>query len=133
MFIIIYGNGDGCDRRKTNRIIEIIISSVKPFQLMIGKIIGTYCRYSFLWALIVVFLYCLPASVFFWSRWWGAARICRYRPNVYQGMEFTNSEYTNKFYSLFHRWIFSLALLCAAIGALLIIDSQQFLTHYYAF
>jgi ABC-2 type transport system permease protein len=27
--------------KKTNRIIEIIISSVKPFQLMIGKIIGT--------------------------------------------------------------------------------------------
>jgi ABC-2 type transport system permease protein len=26
---------------KTNRIIEIIISSVKPFQLMMGKIIGT--------------------------------------------------------------------------------------------
>jgi ABC-2 type transport system permease protein len=26
---------------KTNRIIEIIISSVKPFQLMLGKIIGT--------------------------------------------------------------------------------------------
>jgi ABC-2 type transport system permease protein len=42
MFIIIYGNMVmRSDRRKTNRIIEIIISSVKPFQLMIGKIIGT--------------------------------------------------------------------------------------------
>jgi len=26
---------------KTSRIIEVIISSVKPFQLMLGKIIGT--------------------------------------------------------------------------------------------
>ena len=27
---------------KTNRIIEIVISSVKPFQLMTGKIIGSF-------------------------------------------------------------------------------------------
>ncbi|WP_278035096.1 ABC transporter permease [Flavobacterium nitratireducens] len=43
MFIIIYGNMvmRSVIEEKTNRIIEIIISSVKPFQLMIGKIIGT--------------------------------------------------------------------------------------------
>lgn len=43
MFIIIYGNMvmRSVIEEKTNRIIEIIISSVKPFQLMMGKIIGT--------------------------------------------------------------------------------------------
>lgn len=43
MFIIIYGNFvmRSVIEEKTNRIIEIIISSVKPFQLMMGKIIGT--------------------------------------------------------------------------------------------
>jgi len=43
MFIIIYGNMvmRSVIEEKTNRIIEIIISSVKPFKLMIGKIIGT--------------------------------------------------------------------------------------------
>ncbi|GIZ08744.1 ABC transporter permease [Flavobacterium sp. UMI-01] len=43
MFIIMYGNMvmRSVIEEKTNRIIEIIISSVKPFQLMIGKIIGT--------------------------------------------------------------------------------------------
>jgi ABC-2 type transport system permease protein len=43
MFIIIYGNMvmRSVIEEKTNRIIEIIISSVKPFQLMIGKIVGT--------------------------------------------------------------------------------------------
>ena len=30
----------GVIEEKTNRIVEIIISSVKPFQLMMGKIIG---------------------------------------------------------------------------------------------
>jgi ABC-2 type transport system permease protein len=42
MFIIIYGNSvmRSVIEEKTNRIIEIIISSVKPFQLMMGKIIG---------------------------------------------------------------------------------------------
>ncbi|HIB37725.1 ABC transporter permease [Mesonia sp.] len=43
MFIIIYGNMvmRSVIEEKTNRIIEIIISSVKPIQLMIGKILGT--------------------------------------------------------------------------------------------
>ncbi len=43
MFIIIYGNMvmRSVIEEKTNRIIEIIISSVKPFTLMMGKIIGT--------------------------------------------------------------------------------------------
>lgn len=42
MFIVIYGNFvmRSVIEEKTSRIIEIIISSVKPFQLMIGKIIG---------------------------------------------------------------------------------------------
>jgi ABC-2 type transport system permease protein len=30
----------GVIEEKTNRIIEVIVSSVKPFQLMLGKIIG---------------------------------------------------------------------------------------------
>jgi len=43
MFIVIYGNlvMRSVIEEKTNRIVEIIISSVKPFQLMMGKIIGT--------------------------------------------------------------------------------------------
>ena len=43
MFIIIYGNMvmRSVIEEKVSRIIEVIISSVKPFQLMMGKIIGT--------------------------------------------------------------------------------------------
>lgn len=43
MFIIIYGNMvmRSVIEEKTNRIIEIIVSSVKPFQLLLGKVIGT--------------------------------------------------------------------------------------------
>ena len=42
MFIIFFGGQvmQGVAEEKTNRIIEVIISSVKPFQLMMGKIIG---------------------------------------------------------------------------------------------
>lgn len=42
MFIFIYGAMvmRGVIDEKTNRVVEIIISSVKPFQLMMGKIIG---------------------------------------------------------------------------------------------
>lgn len=42
IFIFMYGTMvmRGVIEEKTNRIVEIIISSVKPFQLMMGKILG---------------------------------------------------------------------------------------------
>jgi len=42
IMMLIYGTQvmRGVMEEKTNRIIEVIISSVKPFQLMLGKIIG---------------------------------------------------------------------------------------------
>jgi ABC-2 type transport system permease protein len=42
MFIIVFGNSvmRSVIEEKTSRIIEVIISSIKPFQLMMGKIIG---------------------------------------------------------------------------------------------
>lgn len=69
MFIIIYGNMvmRSVIEEKTNRIIEIIISSVKPFQLMMGKIIGTSLAgvlQFFIWALIGLGLM-FGASAFF--------------------------------------------------------------------
>ena len=57
MFIIIYGNFvmRSVIEEKTSRIIEIIISSVKPYQLMMGKIIGNslagILQFS-IWALV---------------------------------------------------------------------------------
>jgi ABC-2 type transport system permease protein len=69
MFIIIYGNMvmRSVIEEKTNRIVEIIISSVKPFQLMMGKIIGTslagILQFT-IWATIGLLLM-VVASVFF--------------------------------------------------------------------
>ena len=68
MFIIIYGNMvmRSVIEEKTNRIIEIIISSVRPFQLMMGKIIGTSLAgilQFFIWAIIGLGLL-FSASVF---------------------------------------------------------------------
>jgi ABC-2 type transport system permease protein len=42
MFVFMYGNlvMQGVIEEKSNRIIEVIVSSVKPFQLMMGKIFG---------------------------------------------------------------------------------------------
>ncbi len=69
MFIIIYGNMvmRSVIEEKTNRIVEIIISSVKPFQLMMGKIVGTSLAgilQFIIWALIG-FLLLFGASMFF--------------------------------------------------------------------
>ena len=69
MFIVIYGNMvmRSVIEEKTNRIIEIIISSVKPFQLMMGKIIGTSLAgilQFLIWSIIGLGLF-LGASLFF--------------------------------------------------------------------
>ncbi len=57
MFVVIYGNMvmRSVIEEKTSRIIEVIISSVKPVQLMIGKILGTTLAgvlQFFIWVII---------------------------------------------------------------------------------
>ncbi len=69
MFIIIYGNMvmRSVIEEKTNRIIEIIISSVKPFQLMMGKIIGTSLAgvlQFLIWAIIGIALMFVGSALF---------------------------------------------------------------------
>jgi len=69
MFIIIYGNMvmRSVIEEKTSRIIEIIISSVKPFQLMMGKIIGTSLAgilQFLIWALLGMTAMFVMSSIF---------------------------------------------------------------------
>jgi ABC-2 type transport system permease protein len=69
MFIIIYGNFvmRSVIEEKTNRIIEIIISSVKPFQLMMGKIIGNSLAgilQFLIWAVVGALLFFIASSFF---------------------------------------------------------------------
>ncbi len=60
-FILVYGTMvmRGVVEEKTNRIVEIIISSVKPVELMVGKIVGIalvgLTQFS-IWAIILVLL-----------------------------------------------------------------------------
>lgn len=69
MFIFMYGVQvmRGVIEEKTNRIVEIIISSVKPFQLMMGKIIGialvALTQFA-LWIVLTLLLLTLAQSAF---------------------------------------------------------------------
>lgn len=61
MFIMMYGAMvmQGVMEEKTNRIIEVMISSVRPFDLMMGKIIGigfVGLTQVFLWGIITTIL-----------------------------------------------------------------------------
>ena len=69
MFIIIYGNMivRSVIEEKTSRIIEIIISSVKPVQLMLGKIIGTSLAgvtQFVIWIILGGFLFSIVSAIF---------------------------------------------------------------------
>lgn len=61
-FVFLYGIQTlrGVIEEKTSRIVEIIISSVRPFQLMMGKIIGIGAvglTQFFLWVVLTVIIY----------------------------------------------------------------------------
>lgn len=70
MFIFLYGVQvmRGVIEEKSNRIVEVIISSVKPFQLMMGKIIGValvgFTQFA-LWVLLTTILFSTLQTVVF--------------------------------------------------------------------
>jgi ABC-2 type transport system permease protein len=69
MFILIYGAMvmRSVIEEKTSRIIEVIISSVKPFQLMLGKIFGTAAAgltQFFVWGILIIIIF-VGSSYFF--------------------------------------------------------------------
>ncbi len=67
MFIFVYGSMvmSGVLEEKTNRIVEVMVSSVRPFDLMMGKVIGiglVGLTQFLLWiALIGIFIQIVPA------------------------------------------------------------------------
>ncbi|WP_435415634.1 ABC transporter permease [Polaribacter aestuariivivens] len=69
MFVMIYGTSvmRSVIEEKTSRIIEIIVSSVKPFQLMLGKIIGNASAgllQFFIWGILLFVILTIVSSVF---------------------------------------------------------------------
>ena len=68
MFVMIYGTSvmRSVIEEKTSRIIEVIVSSVKPFQLMLGKIIGNASAgllQFFIWGILIFILGTLATSL----------------------------------------------------------------------
>lgn len=69
MFIIIYGNMimRSVIEEKTSRVIEVIISSVKPRLLLLGKILGTTLAgltQFMIWVVLIFILMAVASSVF---------------------------------------------------------------------
>ena len=69
MFVMVYGTSvmRSVIEEKTSRIIEVIVSSVKPFQLMLGKILGNASAgllQFFIWGVILFIISTVASSVF---------------------------------------------------------------------
>ncbi|WP_330442803.1 ABC transporter permease [Flavobacterium sp. C4GT6] len=144
MFVIIYGNMvmRSVIEEKTNRIIEIIISSVKPFQLMMGKIIGTSLAgilQFLIWAILGLTLF-FVLNMVFGVQMGGAAAQPEAAAATQEAMssvqiylsEFTKLPLTTIFISFLLYFIggyFLYSSFYAAIGAAVDseTDSQQFL------
>ena len=70
MFIFMYGTMvmRGVIEEKTSRIVEVIISSVKPFQLMMGKILGVALvglTQFMLWIILTIIISSFAEVLFF--------------------------------------------------------------------
>lgn len=68
MFVLMYGAMimNGVIEEKTNRIVEVIVSSCKPFQLMMGKIIGVALvglTQMAIWAVVMAGITAITGSV----------------------------------------------------------------------
>ena len=69
IFIFMYGTMvmRGVIEEKTSRIVEVIISSVKPFQLMLGKIIGNASAgllQFLIWGILIFIITTVASSIF---------------------------------------------------------------------
>lgn len=69
MFVMIYGTSvmRSVIEEKTSRVIEVIVSSVKPFQLMLGKIIGNASAgllQFFIWGILLFIITTVASSIF---------------------------------------------------------------------
>ncbi|MGC9331801.1 MAG: ABC transporter permease [Bacteroidales bacterium] len=69
MFVFMYGSQvmRGVIEEKSNRIVEIIVSSVKPFTLMMGKIIGVAMvglTQFILWIILTIVLFTGAQAIF---------------------------------------------------------------------
>lgn len=69
MFIFLYGSQvmRGVIEEKTNRIVEVIISSIKPFELMMGKILGiagVALTQFLIWVVLSMVVTAVVSSVF---------------------------------------------------------------------
>lgn len=145
MFVIIYGNMvmRSVIEEKTNRIIEIIISSVKPFQLMMGKIIGTSLAgilQFLIWSILGLGLFFVLSTFFNVQMGGGAAtqpEVAQASQEAMQGVQLYISELWKlplltifiSFLVYFIGGYFLYSSLYAAIGAAVDseTDSQQFL------
>lgn len=70
LFIFLYGAQvmRGVIEEKTNRIIEVIVSSVRPFQLMMGKIVGVAMvglTQFLLWVILTFVIVSIVQTAFF--------------------------------------------------------------------
>ncbi len=144
MFIFVYGAMvmQGVLEEKTNRIVEVMISSVKPFDLMMGKIIGiglVGLTQFFLWMVLIIGFNLLGGAFFMASNpgmmaAGGTAAMSADPGMVQQALQVMSSiniaEIILTFIIYFIGGFMIYASLFAAIGAMVNSqeDTQQFIT-----
>lgn len=99
-FIIFYGTQvmRGVIEEKTNRIIEVLISSVKPFELMMGKIIGIalvgLTQFA-LWVALTITITTVVSKVVYESKYEGQNIEQRIKSSTNEELDLSNEIQSN--------------------------------------
>jgi len=99
-FIIFYGTQvmRGVIEEKTNRIIEVLISSVKPFELMMGKIIGIalvgLTQFA-LWVALTITITSVVSKVVYESKYEGQNIEQRIKSSTNEELDLSNEIQSN--------------------------------------
>ena len=120
MFVIIYANSimRSVLEEKTNRIVEVIVSSIKPYQLLLGKLVGVCSVCLTMFAVWVLFGVLLIMNIEPLLRIFGIDSLPMQLIQIIETVKASSTEILTYFFVYFVIGFFMYSTLYAVVGAI---------------
>lgn len=120
MFVIIYANSimRSVLEEKTTRIVEVIISSIKPYQLLLGKLVGVCSVCLTMFAIWVLFGVVLIMNINPLLRIFGVGSLPVQLLQIIETVKASSAEVLTYFFVYFIIGFFMYSTLYAVVGAI---------------
>ncbi len=120
MFVIIYGNAimRSVLEEKTTRIVEVIVSSIKPHQLLLGKLVGVCSVCLTMFAIWVIFGVLLGMNIELLLSIFGIDSLPPQFIQIIETIKVSSTEVLTYFFIYFVIGFFMYSTLYAVVGAI---------------